>query len=255
MSCTLLALSIHEGDGMALLATIFLSFLSTLVGIGSQWELILPERTATRRVPRSDVVIKYPNGAFLIVKCKEEAARSLYWSPEECRYKRSSRWYRLISLLGTLILMFGVICLGNAGLNVQLGFAASYIILNAAYWVVAALPQRWNWDLRCYKIEREYYRDEERSTTFTTAMWKAIAISGTTKWVKLAGIAPVSPAWDKWLERAAEVIEKEPCTKDDKTGLHILPDWNPEEYLTSVMNQDDATTQGAHQESQGSMEV
>ncbi|KAL8942923.1 MAG: hypothetical protein Q9216_001398 [Gyalolechia sp. 2 TL-2023] len=255
MSCALLALSIHEGDGMALLATIFLSLLSTLVGIGSQWDLILPQRKATRRVPRSDVVINYPNGAFLIVKCKEEVARSLYWSPEECRYRRSPRWYRLISLLGTLILMFGVICLGNAGLNVQLGFAASYIILNAAYWIVAALPQRWNWDLRCYKKEREYYRDEERSETFTTAMWKAIAVSGTTKWIRLAGIAPVSPAWDKWLEKAAEVIEKEPCRKDDKTGLHILPDWNPEEYLTFVMSQDEAPVEKEQPESKGSMEV
>lgn len=255
MSCALLALSIHEGDGMALLATVLLSFLSTLVGIGSQWELILPNRTAKRRVPRSDVVIVYPHGAFLVVKCKEEVARSLYWSPEECRYKRSPRWYRLISLLATLILMFGVICLGNAGLNVQLGFAASYIILNAAYWVVAALPQRWNWDLRCYKKEREHYRDGEVNETFTTAMWKAIAISGTTQWVRRAAVAPVSPAWDRWLEKAAEVIERDPCRKDEKTGLHILPDWDPEKYLDEVMGENDAPNQDAHRESQGSMEV
>lgn len=255
MSCALLALSIHEGDGMALLATILLSFLSTLVGIGSQWELVLPKRIAKRRVPRSDVVILYPNGAFLVVKCIEEVARSLYWSPEECRYYRSPRWYRLISLLATLILMFGVICLGNAGLNVQLGFAASYIILNAAYWVVAALPQRWNWDLRCYTKEPERYRGGEHNSTFTAALWKAIAISGTTRWVRPAGIAPLSPAWDKWLEKAAEVIQRNPCSKDDKTQLHILPDWDFEDYLTKVMSENDGLDQDAHPTAQESMDA
>ncbi|KAL8716556.1 MAG: hypothetical protein Q9225_006127 [Loekoesia sp. 1 TL-2023] len=251
MSIALLVLSIHEGDGMAFLATILLSLLSTLVGIGSQWELVLPQRKATRPVPPSDVVIKYPNGAFLVIKCQEEIARSLYWEPEKCRYRRSTRWYRLISLLATLVLMFGVICLGNAGLNVQLGFAASYIILNAAYWVVAALPQRWNWDLSCYKKETVQYPDGELNETYTTAMWKAIAISGTTKWVRLAGVAPVSQAWDEWLEKAAEVIQEQP----EKTGLHILPDWDPEKYLDEVHGQKDTVEKDQFQNRYGSMEV
>ncbi|KAL8650118.1 MAG: hypothetical protein Q9210_004012 [Variospora velana] len=234
MACALLALSIHLQDGMALLATILLSFLSTLVGIGSRWRLVLSERKATRTVPRSDVVINYPHGAFLIVKCEEDVARSLYWAPEECKYYRSTRSYRLISLIGTLVLMFGVICLGNATINVQLGYAAAYIILNAAYWIVAALPQRWNWDLRCYNRVPEPYQGGEKNDRFTTALWKAIAISGTTKWVRVAGIAPVTDAWDMWLTKAAEVIKDERCTLDEKTGLRKLPDWDPEEYLSTA---------------------
>ncbi|KAI4095017.1 MAG: hypothetical protein LQ344_001864 [Seirophora lacunosa] len=242
MSCALLALSIHEGDGMALLATILLSSLSTLVGIGSQWRLVLPERTATRNVPKSDVVIRYPHGAFLVIKCDEEVARSLYWAPEECRYYRSTRSYRVISLIGTLILMFGVICLGNAGLNVQLGFAASYIILNAAYWTVAALPQQWNWDLSRYKRTIEHYQDKEENSdvpsvekkrTYTSALWRAIALSGTGKWVRVAGAAPVSGAWDMWLQKAEEVIKEHPCKFDDR-GPCTLPRWDPEKYLDDV---------------------
>lgn len=253
MSCALLGLSIHEGDGMALIATILLSFLSTLVGIGSQWELVLPKRTATRPVPPSDVVVKYLNGAFLVIRCDEEVARSLYWAPEECRYYRSTRTYRLISLLGTLVLMFGVIFLGNSTLNVQLGFAASYIILNAAYWVVAALPQRWNWDLRCYDRKIEHYQGGETNTSFTSAMWKAIAISGTTKWVTLAGIAPVTDPWELWLRKAAEVIKEKPCRLDEKTGLYILPDWDPEDYSTIVHGQVKAADDNQPQTSQESM--
>ena len=270
MSIALLGLSIHEGDGMALLATILLSFLSTLVGIGSQWRLVLPERKAKRPVPCSDVVINYPHGAFLVVKCEEEVARSLYWSPEQCRYYRSTRWYRLISLLGTLILMFGVICLGNAGLNVQLGFAASYIILNAAYWVVAALPQRLNWDLRCYEKKKQYYRDTKTGRdgdieeSYTSALWKAIAISGTTGWVRLADVAPRSAAWDKWLGKAEEVIKEQcqldektniyKCRLDEKSGLYILPHWDCEAYLSEVLSQGNGAAKDESQSSNESME-
>ncbi|KAI4148452.1 MAG: hypothetical protein LQ341_001572 [Variospora aurantia] len=238
---------------MALLATILLSFLSTLVGIGSRWRLVLSERKATRNVPISDVVINYPHGAFVIVKCEEDVARSLYWAPEECKYYRSTRSYRLISLIGTLILMFGVICLGNATINVQLGYAASYIILNAAYWIVAALPQRWNWDLRCYDRVPEPYQGGEKNKSFTTALWKAIAISGTTKWVRVAGIAPVTDAWDMWLRKAAQVIKDEPCTLDDKTGLLKLPDWDPEEYLSTAHTEINAADSDRAQNTGGAM--
>ncbi|KAI4150628.1 MAG: hypothetical protein L6R39_002227 [Caloplaca ligustica] len=241
MSATLFGLSIREGDGMALLATVLLSFLSTLVGFGSRWELVLPRRVSTRQVPQSDVVIKYPNGAFLIVKCNEEVARALYWHPERCKYKRPATSYRLISLTGTLVLMFGVICLGNATLNLQLGFAASYIILNAAYWVVAALPQQWNWDLGCYKKEKVVYCGGEHSKNYTTALWKAIAISGTTNWVRLApDIAPTTKQWNLWLEEAARVIDAQPCIRDEMTGEYIFPPWDPERYLDKVLASDGA---------------
>ncbi|KAL8753506.1 MAG: hypothetical protein Q9184_005404 [Pyrenodesmia sp. 2 TL-2023] len=236
MSCGLLGLSIHERDGMALLAVLLLSFLSTLVGFGCQWKLKLPSRIAKRQVPRSDVVINYPNGAFLVIKCNENVARALYWHPEECIYRRNTREYRLISLLGTLVLMFGVIFLGNARINSQLGFAASYIVLNAAYWVVAALPQRWNWDLGCYNIKTEHYSSREDNKTFTTALWKAIAISGTTKWVRTSpGLAPATEQWNLWLEEAQRVVDATPCKQDNNTREFIFPPWDPERYLTEIL--------------------
>lgn len=255
MSCILLGYASSEGDGMAVLATILLSFLSTLVGFGCRWELVLPRRGSKRRVPPSDVVIKYPNGAFLVIKCNEDVARALYWQPEECKYLRTTRTYRLISLLGTLILMFGVIFLGNARINSQLGFAASYIVLNAAYWIVAALPQRWSWDLQCYKIKTENYRaGKSMKVTYATALWKAIAISGTTKWVRLSpGIAPATEQWDLWLEEAEKVVTTTPCRKDERTGEYTLPDWDPEEYLTKVLGPDDTVTEDTKEIPEDSM--
>ena len=235
MSIALLGLSIHEQDGMALLATLSLSGLSTLIGIGSRWSLVLKKRKSKRPVPKSDVVINYPNGSFLIIKCSEEVARELYWHPPRCEYQtRSPRIYRIISLSGTLILMLGVVCLGNSTLNLQLGFAVAYIILNAAYWVVAALPPKWHWDLSCYKREIVAYKDGEKNDTFTTSLWKAIAISGTTKWVRLAPIAPMTEQWDQWLAEAAQAIQRDHSSYD-KAEKMTLPDWDPEEALSTIL--------------------
>ena len=248
MSLTLLALSIHRNDGFALLTTILLSLLSTLIGLGSLWKLELMQRKAIRRVPKDKIVIKYPHGAFLIVKCDENIARELYWHPEECNYVFGDTVYRLISLVGTLMLMFGVICLGNSTLFLQVGFAASYMILNVAYWVVAALPAQWHWDLSCYEVEREYYQGGEKQASYTQALWKAIAITQSVDWVRNGAIAPISEAWKLWVETADEIVEREK-EKEELAGLGMdsndslekrevkpLPQWDAEQALTDYLN-------------------
>lgn len=235
MSTALLVLSIVRHDGMALLATILLSFLTTLVGIGSSWELKLPQRTATRPVPASDVVIRFQHAAFLIVKCDEKIARELYWHLEECHYNVSPMTYRILCLVGTLMLMFGVIFLGNATLTLQICFAAAYLILNAAYWTVAALPQQWNWDLSCFNVETIPYNNGEKCKNYTQALWKAIAITQTSEWVK-HGIAPDSPAWRQWLKVAGDMANDGDQTQKDKEGNIILPDWDFEGALTDFLN-------------------
>ena len=143
-------------------------------------------------------------------------ARELHWHPEECNYVFGDIVYRLISLVGTLTLMFGVICLGNSTLYLQIGFAASYMILNVAYWIVAALPPQWHWDLSCYKVEREKYEGGEKHASFTQALWKAIAITQSVEWVENGQIAPVSEAWKLWVEKAGEVVEMEKEKEKEK---------------------------------------
>lgn len=240
MSVALLVFSIIEQDGMALLATILLSLLATLVGIGNLWSLKLGERGATRRVPISDVVITYPNGAFLIVKCDEDIARKLYWHPEECVYQVGPTAYRILSLIATLMLMFGVIFLANARLKLQISFAAAYLILNAAYWTVAALPQRWNWDLSCFHVELLNYSAGEQCDNFTNALWKAIAITRSVEWVTIAKIAPVNGAWRLWLEKAVEVAMGEDLNMRDINGRIILPAWDPGAALTEFLDPNQA---------------
>lgn len=101
---TALVLSIIEDDRIAQLATILLSLVATLIGLGSRWSLKLKKRTAHRTVPPSDVVIKYPNGAFLIIKCEEDMARELYFAPEDCHYHVRATVYRVLSLIATSVL-------------------------------------------------------------------------------------------------------------------------------------------------------
>ena len=244
MSVAILVTSIVKEDGMALLAILLLSFLSTLIGIGSRWSLESKERTATRQVPRSDVVIQYPQGAFLIVRCKgdaENTARQLYWHPPECRYKVEDVTYRIISLVGTLMLMFGVICLGNATLTLQICFAGAYLILNAAYWAVAALPQQWHWDLSHFTVERVHYTGDGECETFTEALWKAIAISGSVKWVRPGKVAPVSDAWVRWLAEAEQVLDNRAKNGYGQDGTseypYNLPEWDPERAMDKAQDE------------------
>ena len=152
-AASLLGVSIWHNDGYSIIATVLLSCLSSFIGIGSKWSLKLPKREEDRFVPMSDVIISYPNGAFLIVKCTEGIARQLYWAPETCQYDLDKNWYRFISLLGTIMLMGGVITLANSTNVLQIAWAAAYMILNAAYWVVAALPTRWNWYLDSFRVQ------------------------------------------------------------------------------------------------------
>lgn len=83
---TLLIASIVFGDGMSLIATILLAGLSTIVGVCNKWtlKLVQPPKAPDDKseIPRGDVVIRYPNGSFLVVKCSERAARELYFAPE-----------------------------------------------------------------------------------------------------------------------------------------------------------------------------
>jgi hypothetical protein len=153
-SLILFALALWRTDGFAMLANIMLSSLSSLVGYSGKWKLNLQKRANRGRyTPPGDVVIRYDKGNFLIVSCDEDVARELYFAPEGINYLVKNQWqYRVISLLGTIMLMFGVIFLANSSTWMQLCFAVAYITMNALYWIVAALPSRVHWDTSCFKV-------------------------------------------------------------------------------------------------------
>ena len=204
LSLSLFIISIVFGDGMSLLATILLSFLSTLTGIANKWTLKLPKR-AGDDAPPGDTVIRYPNGSYLVVRCHEDIARELYFAPEEIKYTVANQTtYRMISLLGTIILMLGIIALANAKLQLQIAWAGAYVVINAAHWIVAALPHRYHWDLDCYSVREEGVEGGPTNNSFTDALWKAVLLTKDVRWVKNGRAAPQTAVWDEWLEKAEE---------------------------------------------------
>lgn len=155
MSCALVGLSIWKRDGFALIATILLSFTSTIVGFASRWRLIFKEenpRNPEEVIPDGDVVIYYPGpGAFRVIRCNEVVSR-LYFQAEECEYLLNDNRYRALAMAGSVTFIFGLICLGNAHIILQISFATAYIILNALYWASSALHERHHWS-HAYEVE------------------------------------------------------------------------------------------------------
>ena len=155
MSCALLGLSVWKRDGFALIATVLLSMTSTIVGLASRWKLIFQEENPPKDretvIPDGDVVVYYPGpGAFRVIRCNEVVSR-LYFQAEECEYSLNDNQYRVLAMTGSVTLIFGLICLSNAHVILQIGFGAAYIILNALYWASSAYHERHHWS-HAYKV-------------------------------------------------------------------------------------------------------
>ncbi|KAF2031188.1 hypothetical protein EK21DRAFT_88321 [Setomelanomma holmii] len=250
LSAILLAISTWQDDGMSMVATILLSLLSSLIGYGNKWTLHLPRRKVkTGKVPRGDVVIRYPKGSFLVVRCDEDVARELYFAPAEIDYLlKHAPAYRILSLIGTMMLMGGVICLANAKIQVQIAWAASYMTLGAAYWTVAALPGKLHWDTSCYEVTNECLSDSNmdlkgypsENATFTQALWKTIVVAKNTTWVSKSDACPDTQAWTDWLSMARACSgDVREADKEKKDGVKTweVPAWNPQTALAELLDQ------------------
>lgn len=249
LSALLLALSIWQDDGMSVVATVLLSLLSSLIGLGNKWELELPSRKYKKtEVPGGDVVIRYPKGSFLIVRCEEDVARELYFAPENINYLLThGPAYRILSLVGTMMLMGGVICLANAQIQVQIAWAGSYMLLGASYWVVAALHSKLHWDTSCYKVENECLSDSDmdkkgypsENETFTQALWRAICVSKDIAWVKMSDACPDTEAWHEWLLEAKACSEDFQTVEDEGKSrgktMWEVPEWDAQGSLGRLL--------------------
>lgn len=265
LSCILLGLSIWLDDGMSIVATVLLSLLTSLIGLGNKWELKLPERRwKGGKVPDGDVVIRYPKGNFLIVRCKEDVARELYFAPETIQYLlQHGPAYRLLSLVGTMMLMGGVICLANAQIELQIAWAGSYMLLGSSYWIVAALPGKLHWDLSSYNVIPECLSDSKMdmkgypslNETFTQALWKTIVMSKNIGWIRRSNACPDTQAWQEWLvearDKAKEVrFASKPLNGKEGKPLTTwqVPVWDAQKRLGELLNAQAETDQKSMKE-------
>lgn len=236
-------------DGMALISVCCLSLLSTVIGLGNKWTLKLPKRKYSKgHVPRGDVVIRHPKGSFLVVKCSEDVAREIFFAPENIEYLLQDQvLYRLLALVGSILLMAGVICLANCQVKSQTCFAAAYMILNATYWIVAAIPARVHWNTSAFIIRpqrletatsaKNKYTDKNDS--FTQALFKAIVATKETEWVQLGDAAPRTGVWDQWLREAKEAAKSAGIEVDkdrNMTVFKVPQDFDPQGRLSDLLN-------------------
>jgi hypothetical protein len=82
MAAALIGLSIYYHDGFSLLSTIMLAMVSSFVGFSTHWSLVFKEPTVTKErqgaIPRSDVIIYYPNGSIRVIRPESEQIARLY---------------------------------------------------------------------------------------------------------------------------------------------------------------------------------
>lgn len=219
------------------------------------WTLQLPQRRQGH-APPGDVVIRYPNGSFLVVKCDENVARELYFAPEEIDYwVKSAVVYRLLSLVGTIMLMLGVIALANSKLQLQIAWAGAFVIINIAHWVAAALPHSMHWDLSCYEVKEQGVEGGPGNKTFTVALWKAIAVTKSVQWVKLGDAAPTTQTWADWLVDAEERSKQGeyitgqiedplwPGTNSKEAKIWQVPEWDPQKWWNDLHNPEREATE------------
>lgn len=322
MSVGIIIGSVICEDGFALLAVVLLSSTSTVIGFASWCTLKSTETvgqrasTAQSLLPDDNLVVFYPEtNAFRVIQCSSEVAR-LHMYNDSCIYMLGDNFYRFLGLVASVLLMAGLLSLGNSKTKMQIAFAGCYILLNILYWAVSAVgPTKSVWghwktkyattvlpyvppalrlpdkgqarirsaamsnrvcnyekavpvmeqqtaadleDLRPRVSWRQRFADrvlgqlnqnrrveaqsdrlhqaraERQSTTFTEAVWTAIALTGSIKWLKEMDICPDVEPWASWLEeaerRAAPLKNRDgqlisACTINSR-GQIELPGWD-----------------------------
>ena len=230
----LLAFAIGFKDREAIFALLLLGLVSILAHAGLFHSVELVAYKKKRAVlPKSEVVVVYPNGTFQMISCDEEIARKLFVETETCVYKvNNDNIYRLIATVATITLMIGVICLSNASQELQFLFACTLVTLNAAHWAVAALPEQMHWDLRSFRVEEINRWATER---YSQTLWTVIASTGSTRWMRSAKVAPDTPAWDDWLDEAQRHLD--PSTKPEfRNGIMVKPSWDAQAALSRLLS-------------------
>lgn len=270
LTLLIVALSVYWRDGTAILAISLISIASSVTGYASWWKPMLQVRSHTNKVPPGDVMIRTREGAFILIKCTDEVARELYYGTEECKYRVNDFWYRILMAVATVVLMVSVVLLGNTQFNGQVIIGASYILLNALYWVLGMMPKRYFWDLSrydCRDITPGDAMNAENTTigdspelqkSFTRTLWYAIRETKLTSWIDRSGAAPSTDKWRRWLKEAVEnakndkrnwpaVQRKNEIMMDDGQPAGIEPGSDPAEQhapLTEIQSRSNQVVPG-----------
>ena len=183
-------------------------------------------------------------------------ARELYFAPENLVYFVGPAWqYRNDIARRHLDAHVGrQVFLGNAQVDSQIAYAGAYMMLNAAYWIVAALPSKLHWDMSCFEIKEQCLEEPNQegsysmigkkyvdcNDTFTQALWKAIVATKSIDWIERSSAAPKTKAWEEWLFEAKERASAASSRIENIDGKDIkiweVPNWDAQKAMGDFMN-------------------
>jgi|ERR1700728_1720936 hypothetical protein len=188
-------LSLHYDNGMALLVTEIIPLLSTNTDIANKWSVLFP----------GDVVIKYPQAAFIIVKRDERTVRYLHL----IQAKDISTTYAAVQPTEASHLLAHLDGWCHLSGERNNPIATQFCCLLHDYHRL--LLHRSN-PATCRPLEsnathilghvwemKDRYQGASKRSyilSYTEAWWKPIVIAETKTCVKKACWAPKTPAWD-----------------------------------------------------------
>ena len=198
----LLIWSILIHDGVACLAIIIMSLASSAFGFSCLWRPAFSKGTYAGKGQSNDtkVIIRTRSEAFVVVNGSQDLLREVFFAAEECIYiVKPILEIMLVGVGGSVLLSAGVVLLGNSSWVMQVAIGVFYTLLNVMYWILATLPTRYAWDLSRYRLDQ---CSSTRCGNFTTALWQAILVTQSIKWVGPSGALPLSEGWRLWLREA-----------------------------------------------------
>ncbi|KAK5119222.1 hypothetical protein LTR85_007836 [Meristemomyces frigidus] len=227
LSIALLVFNVFFGDWWAFAATILLSFFSTAVGLAYRWHLPDAGPEKLRAMP-GDIVIRWPNRSFLVVRCDASIARQLLHTPSSADLKI---WQAVVGIVALWVT--SLVVLAYARIESHFALAGAFIFLNLGHWAAAAFPEGINLELPGYDIQEEYISSGQNSRNFTEAIWKTILLTKSARWIIRSYGVPQTDIWDKWLTEAEDVAKRcgvstlvEAEAKDPSAAARRINTWD-----------------------------
>jgi hypothetical protein len=236
ISTAIMAMTLYYRDGMALVAVVLLSFLSSTIGLdhGASPRKMRGKHRQRQLQQPDKVVIRLPNGAFIIVECDGTTAEELFFTEFLVKYRYPRYWRTAAAAVGVPVLMIAILAVANSEPRLQLAFGIAHLLICSTHWAVACLPEEIHWNRSVFKTE---ILGISHNPTFTMALYKCITATKSIDWILKTQTAPDTPMWKQWLHEALEHADSFEFSDDLSGGAdgNSETTWHPQYALSDII--------------------